>query len=123
LLNIFQDGLPWSMVKGSSSAYVDAVIRRYPPHSLQTETAIHSVGNDKGGLWLKTAAGKVYFDNIILATSAVQALQILGDGATENEKDILGCFETTSNVVVLHTDTSVRHLAPLLHRGSLIMLF
>jgi uncharacterized protein len=95
------------MIKGSSSAYVDALVRCYPPHDLKTNTTVQSIGNDEDGLWLKTADGKMHFDNIIVATSAEQALKILGDSATKEENEILRSFETTSNVVVLHSDISV----------------
>jgi predicted NAD/FAD-binding protein len=100
------------MIKGSSSAYIDAVMRCYPPHDLQIDTPVHAIGKDAHGLWLKTTAGKNYFDNIIIATSAVQALKLLGDNATQQEEDILGSFETTSNIVALHTDTSVCYFFP-----------
>ena len=69
--------------------------------------AVQSIGNDEGQLWLQTAAGTAHFDNIILATSATEALQILGDGITKEEREILSSFQTISNVVVLHSDISV----------------
>jgi len=83
MLNTFRDDLPWSMIKGSSSAYIDALLRCYPPDEIHMGKAVQSIGNDEGQLWLQTAAGTAHFDNIILATSATEALQILGDGITK----------------------------------------
>ncbi len=45
---------------------------------------------------------------MILATHADQALQILGDQATDDEKRILGGFHFSKNRAVLHADLSVR---------------
>jgi predicted NAD/FAD-binding protein len=95
------------MIKGSSSAYIDALLRCYPPDEIHMGKAVQSIGNDEGQLWLQTAAGTAHFDNIILATSATEALQILGDGITKEEREILSSFQTISNVVVLHSDISV----------------
>ena len=107
MLNTFQNDLPWSMIKGSSSTYVDALLRCYPPDEIHIDRAVQSIGNDEDGLWLKTAASTAHFDNIIPATSATEALKILGDGVTKDEREILSSFQTTSNVVVLHSDISV----------------
>jgi uncharacterized protein len=107
MLNTFRGDLPWSMIKGSSSAYIDALLKCYPPDEIHVDKAVQCIGNDEGGLWLKTAAGTARFDNIILATSAAEALKILGDGVTKEEHEILSSFHTTRNVVVLHSDISV----------------
>jgi predicted NAD/FAD-binding protein len=79
MLDTFRDDLPWSMIKGSSSAYTDALLRCYPPDEIHMEKAVQSIGSDEGQLWLKTAAGTAHFDNIILAIPATEALKILGD--------------------------------------------
>jgi predicted NAD/FAD-binding protein len=72
-------------------------------------TLVQSVGEDKDGLWLKTSSSITYFDHVILTTSAQDALNIIGNSASEEESEILSPFQTNSNVVVLHSDTGVRN--------------
>jgi predicted NAD/FAD-binding protein len=95
------------MIKGSSSTYINALVRCYPPSEIHTSTPVHSIGEDKNGLWLKTRSDKDYFDHIILTTSAEDALAILGNGASPEELNILGSLKTNKNIVVLHSDISV----------------
>ena len=95
------------MIKGSSSTYINTLVRCYPPTEIHTSTPVRSVGEDKNGLWLKTQSGKDYFDHIILTTSAEDALAIIGSSAHKEELNILGSFKTNRNTVVLHSDISV----------------
>jgi predicted NAD/FAD-binding protein len=95
------------MIKGSSSTYIDALVRCYPPHEIHTSTPVQSLGEDKNGMWLKTSSGKKYFDHVILTTSAEDALTIMSNSVSEEDSDILGCFKTDKNIVVLHSDMSV----------------
>jgi predicted NAD/FAD-binding protein len=88
------------MIKGSSSTYIDALVRCYPPREIHTSTPVQSLGEDKNGLWLKTPSGKNYFDHVILTTSAEDALAIIGNSASEEDFDILGSFKTNRNIVV-----------------------
>lgn len=49
-----------------------------------------------------------YFDHIILATHAPEALKILGEIATVEERRVLSQFKTTKpSTVVHHSDISV----------------
>ena len=47
------------------------------------------------------------FDHVIFACHADQALEILGEGASQAEQEILSAFPYQSNVATLHTDDSV----------------
>jgi predicted NAD/FAD-binding protein len=95
--------------------YINALVRYYPPSEIHTSTPVHSVGEDKSGLWLKTPSGKDYFDHIILTTSAEDALAILGSRAGQEELSVLGSFKTNRNIVVLHSDISVLHRFELIY--------
>ncbi|CAN8062910.1 unnamed protein product [Agarophyton chilense] len=44
------------------------------------------------------------FDHIVFATHAPKTLEILGDGATEDEKRVLGAFKYSVNTGYVHTD-------------------
>jgi len=50
------------------------------------------------------------FDHVIIATHADQALQILGDQATDDERRILGSIHFSKNRAVLHADLSVKRI-------------
>ena len=47
------------------------------------------------------------FDELVFACHSDQALMLLGDNATEAERDILGAIPYSANSVVLHTDISL----------------
>jgi predicted NAD/FAD-binding protein len=47
------------------------------------------------------------FDHLIFACHSDQALQILGDEATSQEREILSAFPYERNLAVLHTDSSL----------------
>jgi len=49
----------------------------------------------------------LYFDHVIVASHADQSLALLGEEATESEKEILGSFSYQQNNAILHTDTSI----------------
>jgi predicted NAD/FAD-binding protein len=44
------------------------------------------------------------YDHVVMACHADETLRILGDDATQSEKEILGGFEFSSNSAVLHGD-------------------
>ena len=95
--------------------YISALVTCYPPSEIHTSTPVHSVGEDKSGLWLETPSGKDYIAHIILTTSVEDALAILGSHASQEELSILGSFKTNRNIVVLHSDISVLHPFALIH--------
>ena len=47
------------------------------------------------------------FDHVIFACHSDQALRILGDAATTQEREILSAFPYEQNVAVLHTDVTL----------------
>ncbi|KAJ9399941.1 hypothetical protein DTO282F9_3011 [Paecilomyces variotii] len=69
---------------------------------------LNSSFGDDGVQWLviKDGGSIERFDRVIVATAADEALRILGDGATDDERRILGCFRTSPSRVFLHSDTS-----------------
>jgi predicted NAD/FAD-binding protein len=102
----------WYVIQGGSSRYVDAIaqalgdrirlhcpvtrVRRYPN---RVEISSLPYGQEQ----VETDR----FDDVIFACHSDQALAILKDDATPEERDILGAIPYQPNEVVLHTDARV----------------
>jgi predicted NAD/FAD-binding protein len=99
----------WKVVRGGSHAYVDALTAPFREY-IYTRTPVLAVERFTDGVALKLDDGeRARFDAVVFATHSDQALRILGDGATEAEREVLGAIPYTENDVVLHTD---RNLLP-----------
>jgi predicted NAD/FAD-binding protein len=84
-------------------------MKGFPPNHLHLNTIVTSLNNEPDGrVRLYTDDGRSeVFDHVILATHGDQALSIIRDSATEEERSILENFRTSQNVAVLHSDTSL----------------
>ncbi|PHH92590.1 hypothetical protein CDD83_6651 [Cordyceps sp. RAO-2017] len=99
----------WLTLKNGSKTYIDAVMRGFPPNHLFLNTPVSHVSNDSSGnvlLHLENGKTETY-DHVILATHGDQAFSIIEPSATEQERSILSCFETTQNEAVLHSDLTL----------------
>ena len=47
------------------------------------------------------------YDNVVFACHPDQALLILGDNATQEERDVIGCFKYSPNNTYVHTDKAL----------------
>ncbi|KID88835.1 amine oxidase [Metarhizium guizhouense ARSEF 977] len=99
----------WLTLREGSQSYIDAVMKGFPPNHLFLNTAVRQLSNDKDGrVVLHFENGKSdTFDHVILATHGDQALAILGPSATDQERAILSCFQTSQNEAVLHSDLTL----------------
>ncbi|OAA54001.1 amine oxidase [Cordyceps fumosorosea ARSEF 2679] len=98
----------WLTIKEGAQAYIRAVMRGFPPNHLHLKTAVRQVTNTPDGrvlLALEDGTSEV-FDHVVLATHGDQALALLGASATPAERAVLGCFQTSQNEAVLHSDTN-----------------
>lgn len=96
---------PWLTIPDGSKAYIDAVVKGFPPNHLFLKTEIIKITNEKNGkVRLHTKGASEVFDHVILATHADQALRIIKPSATAEETSILSNFETSKNTAVLHSD-------------------
>ncbi|KAM3520791.1 hypothetical protein NHJ13051_006639 [Beauveria bassiana] len=98
----------WLTIKEGAQAYIQAVMRGFPPNHLHLNTAVRQINNSADGrvlLSLEDGNTEV-FDHVILATHGDQALALLGPSATEKERAVLSCFQTSQNEAVLHSDTN-----------------
>lgn len=95
----------WRTVRGGSRQYVRRLVAQLPDARLDTPV----LGLQRAGshVLLRTAAGSEAFDVVVLACHSDQALALLGDGASADERAVLGAIRYQPNVAVLHTDTAV----------------
>lgn len=99
----------WWTVKGGSIEYVRrleaALLAR--GCSIRANTAIRHV--QRGALDVRVMADQgvsATFDEVIMACHSDQALQILGEDATQAEVDALGRIRFQTNTAVLHCDAN-----------------
>ena len=94
----------WRVVRGGSRTYVAALIAAMPPGTLRAGHAVVDVRRDSSGVTIRTDDGATdRFDAVVMATHADDALTALGD-ADPRERQVLGAFEYSTNLAVLHTD-------------------
>ena len=99
----------WMTITGGSKQYIDAVMRDFPEDHVHLDTGIQSLSileNGKLAIHRTDGRGEV-FDHVILATHGDQAMEIIRDIATPQEKEIMSGFKTSENTAVLHSDRSV----------------
>ncbi|MEX8502652.1 MAG: NAD(P)/FAD-dependent oxidoreductase [Leptothrix ochracea] len=98
----------WYTVRGGSRQYVQRMLKGI--HQTRANTPIrqivrHGTGS---GITVITAAGhSEHFDAVVLACHSDQALQMLGDQASAQERAVLGAVRYQRNHAVLHTDTAL----------------
>lgn len=99
----------WLTLKEGSQSYIDAVVKGFPPNHLHVNSGVRRVSNDDSGrVLVHLENGKTeVFDHVVIATHGDQALSMIGPSATEQERSILSCFQTSQSEVYLHSDTSL----------------
>lgn len=95
----------WWTVAGGARHYVDKIVAGIGDKRL--DTPVLAIRRDASGIQVRTAAGWESFDKLVLATHSDQALALLGDGASPEEREVLGAIRYQPNRAVLHTDASV----------------
>ncbi|EUC27218.1 hypothetical protein COCCADRAFT_10132 [Bipolaris zeicola 26-R-13] len=111
LLSTIAERPPWLTVEGGSSKYIDAVLELAGNCEGHLGTPVLAVKSKNQKVEL-TLGGRgegqtEIFDEVVLACHGDQARWMLGDDATEKEKEILDAFETTPNTAYLHSDLSL----------------
>lgn len=104
----------WLTLKNGSRSYVQAIVDALPPNQLHLRHGVEQVRvrSEDGKVAVRSSTGhEDLFDRVILATHADTARQLLGDGATADERELLGKFEFGKNKAVLHSDVTVRGAA------------
>lgn len=97
----------WMTISGGSQQYIDAVMKDFPPDRVHLKTKVTTIVPSNDGLiTLHNQNGTQDFDHVILATHGDQALEIMDQMATPEERTILRAFKTSKNVAILHSDPS-----------------
>lgn len=106
LLNI-NDRPQWSVIKGGSRSYVEALLARVGKDKLRLKQNIAGVTRQATGVTVHYADGNAeQFDKVVFACHSDQALALLKDASAE-ETAVLGGIAYQQNEVVLHTDTEL----------------
>jgi predicted NAD/FAD-binding protein len=99
----------WLTIQQGAQAYIDAVMKGFPPNHIFLNTPVETLTNDDDGrvrLHLRDGKTEVY-DHVIVATHGDQAHDLILPEADFEEKEILSGFKTSNNTAVLHSDLSL----------------
>jgi predicted NAD/FAD-binding protein len=100
----------WRSVTGGSRRYVERAAKNLA--AVHVCTPVRAVRRTAGGVEVHDDADEVRrFDRAVVATHADQALGMLADPSAD-ERAVLGAFEYSRNVTVLHRDDSLLPRAP-----------
>lgn len=95
----------WYTVTGGSREYVQRLSRKLP-HGVRHGAAVKKVIAKENGFSVENYRGEgEYFDQVIFACHADEALHMLED-PTEAEREILGSFNYQDNYIIVHSDES-----------------
>ena len=108
MLGVF--GSPqWRTVTGGSHEYVDRLAAALP--DVRTGCKVTSIAETADGVQVTDGNGWVAsYDGVVVATHPDQALSMLAD-PTAAQREVLSALPYSSNVALLHTDTSVLPVA------------
>lgn len=105
----------WRVIKGGSRSYIAPLTEPFAKQIRlnqkvvsvrRTSDPLNSSSDPK--IELATESGETLtFDHVVFGCHSDQALAILGDGATPDEKEILGAFPYQKNIAKLHTQADV----------------
>lgn len=97
----------WRTVVGGSSSYIAKMTDQWKRVEVRLNATLSGIQRSAGGVtvYLKDGTAE-QFDQVIVATHADQALQLLQDPSAE-EQNLLGCWRYTTSRTLLHSDESV----------------
>ena len=95
----------WRTVVGGSTEYVKKLLGRLDDVRLSAGAV--EIRRERGGVTVVDSTGQQqWFNDVVIATHADQARRLLAD-ADEMEASLLGAFDYTDNLAVLHSDTAL----------------
>ena len=101
LLQIF-DRPMWRTVKGGGREYVHKIAAQL--NDIRLACPVYTVVREPAGLAVTHVGGREYFDQVVMACHSDQALAILGQTASETQREVLSAIRYQPNRAVLHTD-------------------
>lgn len=96
----------WRTVRGGSRSYVEALLNQFAGE-VRLASPVARVQRDKAGVTIIDHEGNAdRFDKVLIASHADQALAMLDQPETQ-ERALLGAFQYTRNLAVVHKDASL----------------
>lgn len=106
LLKVFNRPI-WRVIRGGSRNYIPPLVRHFRDR-IRLRTPVLRVRRFSDRVELDTPnAPPDTFDWVVFACHSDQALRMLGDSATKDERDVLSAFPYQRNEAILHTDTTI----------------
>jgi len=97
----------WYVIKGGSKQYLNRLLEEFQGKLLLSTPIIH-VHRTNSKVKLTSTENRTWdFDHVVFACHSDQSLKILGDQATDLEKETLSGLPYAKNKTTLHTDTSI----------------
>jgi hypothetical protein len=97
----------WRTVSGGSRAYVRRIAEAVSTRRFHTGQPVRALRRGPDGVSIRLDDGWRRFDQVVLATHGDQALRILGDDASDAERQTLGAFDYEANATYLHSDPAL----------------
>jgi predicted NAD/FAD-binding protein len=97
----------WMTIPSGSKSYIDAILKDFPSSNIHLDSEVIGLEEINGKLILQLEESEDLFDHVILACHGENALELVGPGGTDEEREILNAFDTSENIAVLHSDTSL----------------
>ncbi|KKZ67986.1 hypothetical protein EMCG_06327 [[Emmonsia] crescens] len=100
----------WMCVRGGINEFEAAIANTTPADRVHLNTTINSIINTDRPGWLAVHGeeGRIeYFNHVIIATSAREALRLMSADAIDEEVQALSGFQTARTVAILHSDTTL----------------
>jgi predicted NAD/FAD-binding protein len=95
----------WMTVRGGAREYVQRMLPAIQDARLNAP--VERVTRDETGVWVRSRGAQERFDEVVFACHTDQTLAILGEGATAEERRLLGAVRYQRNRAVLHTDIAL----------------
>jgi predicted NAD/FAD-binding protein len=96
----------WKTVVGGSRSYVDRLLELFGGRTITGAEAVRIRRDTLGATVDLRDGNSLEFDQVVLATHADQALELLAD-PTDDERELLGSWRYSRNRTLVHTDDSV----------------
>ncbi|MGB0127273.1 MAG: FAD-dependent oxidoreductase [Rhodocyclaceae bacterium] len=95
----------WLTVRGGARTYVDAIIRAMA--DVRLAAPVQHVERDAASVWVHDGRQRERYDALVLACHSDQALALLGEGASGEERAVLEKIRYQPNRAVLHHDPAL----------------
>ncbi len=101
----------WKVIRGGSNTYIPLLAAPFRER-IHSGAVIESVGRSHTGVTLKFRGRPAMdFDEVVFACHGDEVLPLL-EAPTDTEREVLGNFQTSHNVAILHTDSSLLPVRP-----------